>query len=40
MPPLFSFGIAILIGALVGIEREKKKVDEREPTSGDCARSC
>ena len=34
MPPLFSFGIAILIGALVGIEREKKKVDEREPTIG------
>lgn len=34
MHPLFSFGIAILIGALVGIEREKKKVDEREPTIG------
>jgi uncharacterized membrane protein YhiD involved in acid resistance len=29
-----NFGTALLIGALVGIEREKRKEDEHEPSIG------
>src|SRR5262245_27409671 len=29
-----NFGTALLIGALVGIEREKRKADDRDPTIG------
>jgi hypothetical protein len=31
---ILNFGTALLIGALVGIEREKRKADEHEPSIG------